>query len=80
MIGNALTRLILEELQTRDDPSDVNLADGIGLDAGTLRRLLGQLRDRGLVAREESHADGSAHWGVTAAGQRWLDRRKDERE
>jgi predicted ArsR family transcriptional regulator len=80
MIGNALTRLILEGLQEADDPSDVNVANRVGLDADTLRRLLGRLRERGLVAHEESHADGSAHWGVTAAGQRWLDRRKDERE
>jgi predicted ArsR family transcriptional regulator len=80
MIGNALTRLILEALQKPDDPSDVNVADAIGLDADTFRRLLRQLRERGLVVHEKAHADGSAHWGVTAAGQRWLDRRKAERE
>lgn len=80
MIGNSLTRLILEELQKPDDPSDVNIADAIGLDLDTFRRLLDQLREDGLVAHEGSQSDGSAQWGVTAAGQRWLDQRRDERE
>jgi len=61
---------VLYELATRTSPKAGEIAEGLGLDAGYLSRMLGKFEREGLLKRKASEQDGRyAELSLTAAGR-----------
>jgi DNA-binding MarR family transcriptional regulator/GNAT superfamily N-acetyltransferase len=61
---------VLYELATRTSPKAGEIAEGLGVDAGYLSRMLGKFEREGLLKRKASEQDGRyAELSLTAAGR-----------
>jgi DNA-binding MarR family transcriptional regulator/GNAT superfamily N-acetyltransferase len=61
---------VLYELATRSSPKAGEIAEGLGVDAGYLSRMLGKFEREGLLKRKASEQDGRyAELSLTAAGR-----------